>query len=154
MNTKHHSTRGGSWGGGGSMKRLVCRRDQNYDIHYTKIHEYDIICTQHRGFKFQNIWPRSQGFSKGKSVGTRLQNIVLGSKLPTSPCIMAELSKWFNCRVKFYLQANNVLIWKEKGIRLGKKLVIYQCYSFWKLCFGNKLCSVTVNKLLFSKIEF
>ena len=69
------------------MKRFVCRKDPKHDIHYTKTNEYDIICTRDHGFKFQDI---------------------LGSKLPASCCIMGELSKWFNCRTKFYLQAISI----------------------------------------------
>ena len=42
----------------------------NNDIHYTKIHDYDIICAHHDGFK--------------------IQIIILGTELPTSPHAMAN----------------------------------------------------------------
>lgn len=86
----------------GQWKRL-CKRNQNHNIHYMKIHDYnidyDIICAHHGGFK--------------------IQNFLLGTKLPTSRHVMANhyLNAWFNCHRKFYLQANNVYVLFEHAAK-------------------------------------
>ena len=86
----------------GQWKRL-CQRNQNHNIHYMKIHDYnidyDIICAHHGGFK--------------------IQNFLRGTKLPTSPHVMANhyLNAWFNCHRKFYLQANNVYVLFEHAAK-------------------------------------
>jgi len=35
------------------MKKVVCRQDQERDIHYTTIHKHAIDGKHHLGFKFQ-----------------------------------------------------------------------------------------------------
>ena len=50
------------------MKKVVCQRDQERNIHYTTSHKYAIIGKHYRGFKFQNY--------------------NLDSMFPTSLCIM------------------------------------------------------------------
>jgi len=86
----------------GQWKRL-CQRNQKHNIHYMKIHDYnidyDIICAHHGGFK--------------------IQNFLLGTKLPTSPRVMANyyLNAWFNCRIKFYLRSNNVYVLFEHAAK-------------------------------------
>ena len=64
-----------------------------------KIHDYDIICAHHGGFK--------------------IQNFLLGTKLPTSRHVMANhyLNAWFNCHRKCYLQANNVYVLFEHAAK-------------------------------------
>ena len=68
-----------------------------------KIHgyniDYDVICAHHGGFK--------------------IQNFLLGTKLPTSPHVIANhyLNAWFNCRIKFYLQSNNVYVLFEHAAK-------------------------------------
>ena len=85
----------------GQWKRL-CQRNQNHNIHYMKIHDYnidyDIICAHHGGFK--------------------IQNCLLGTKLPTSRHVMANhyLNAWFNivtenfiCKQIMYMSSLNML---------------------------------------------
>ena len=40
------------------MKKVVCRQNQEPDIHYTTIHKYAIDGKHHLGFKFQKLYPR------------------------------------------------------------------------------------------------
>jgi len=54
----HHSARKRQEWGGGPVKKVVCRQDQERDIHYTTSHKYDIDGKHHLGFKFQKIYPR------------------------------------------------------------------------------------------------
>ena len=43
----------------------------------------------------------------------RFQNYILESMFATSLCIMGNYKKGFSCRIKFYLQASNVLFLSE-----------------------------------------
>ena len=38
-----------------AAEKHMCQQDQECDIHYTIIHEYDISCRHHLGFKFKPI---------------------------------------------------------------------------------------------------
>ena len=41
-NTNHRTSKRQEWGGGGLLKKILCQRDQERDIHYTTISKYDI----------------------------------------------------------------------------------------------------------------
>ena len=75
-------------------KKFVCQRDQERDIHYMTINDYDITSRRHLEFKIQ--------------IST-LDSTFLASFHVTVLINYLRL----NCRIKFYLKTNNAFVWKK-----------------------------------------
>ena len=72
------------------MKKIVCRQDQEHDIHDTTIHKYAI---------------------DGKHIlDSNFKNYILDSMFPTSLCIMGKLQFVVSWSHKISLQANNLFM--------------------------------------------
>ena len=78
-------------------KIFVCQRDQERDIHYTTINEYDITLRRHLEFKIQ--------------IST-LDSMFLASFHITVLITYVRL----NCCIKFYLKTNNAFMFISASI--------------------------------------